>query len=120
MQAQAELQAEAMRKKLEEKRQERVAVVKALTPPPVRRAVPGDAGVIGREQEPRIDQGESEVPAASPRKVWGVPGAAGGNVPVLARQVDATGVISGGGCVCLSHSFACSVSVSVSLSIPAW
>lgn len=98
------MQAEAMRKKLEEKRKERVAAVKALTPPAVRRAKPEEQGEVGRGREESRDKevgGDSEIPAVSPRKVWGAQPAVGGPVPMLARQVDATGIIRGGMCVCV-------------------
>jgi len=84
-----------MRKKLEEKRQERVAAVKALTPPTGRRARPDTHGYVKKDDEVGM--------VNSPRKVWGMPPDVGEPSPVLARQVDATGVISGGEnlCVCL-------------------
>lgn len=88
MQAQADRQADAVRKKLEAKRQLRVAAVsKALSPPVALRAV-------------REEEGGDQ---ASLRKVWGAP-PSGGGLPLMAWQVDATGVITGGSacmCVCV-------------------
>ena len=78
-----------MRRKLEEKRQERVAAVKALTPPTGRRARLEVHGNVRGDDEAAV--------VSSPRRVWGTPPAVEGPTPVLARQVDATGEIRGGG-----------------------
>lgn len=73
-QAQADEQAEVMRKQMEEKRRQRVAPV------------------IAKPNEPTSKVVEPQGKWAEPRKQWGEPPKA----PVLAQQYDATGVITGG------------------------
>ena len=79
MQAQADNQAEVMRKKLEAKRQQRGAtfVTEVLTPLAASRA----------EEEGQVVL----------RKMWGAPAPREGRIALMARQVDATGIITGGG-----------------------
>lgn len=83
-QAQADQQADAMRRKLEEKRQQREAASQAAGVPAVR----------GRGEE----GGEGKVEV---RKQWGDPKLKG--APILARQCDATGVVRDGKCIRGEH-----------------
>ena len=87
MQAQADSQAEVLRKKLEEKRLQRVVAIPKVLSSPTSGKGEGGRGGDGNQ--------------VGPRKVWGAP-PSGGRLPLLAQQMDATGVITGEGvCVCV-------------------